>query len=72
MDKPPPKDPDKPQSGIPRREFLAYCTNAVLITLAYRAFSVFGDQDPPLPEGWRPCRKCQSCLGCVQATSVRG
>lgn len=72
MNKPDRDDPEKPRSGIPRRQFLAYCTSAVLVTLSYRAFSVFGDQDLP-PDSFNRCpNTCQQCLGCVQSTSLRG
>jgi len=72
MNKPHQDDPEKPPSGIHRRQFLAYCTSAVLLTLSYRAFSVFGDQDVPPGASDRCPNTCQQCLGCVQATSVRG
>ncbi len=63
----------KPEDIISRRKFLNYCSNAVLITAAYQAISVFGQDDLIKNEPWGRCTwNCQWCKACNKATSLRG
>ena len=63
----------KPEDLITRRKFLRYCSNTVLITAAYQAFSVFGQDDQTRNEPWGRCTwNCQFCKACNKATSIRG
>jgi hypothetical protein len=63
----------KSNGPISRRKFLHYCSNAVLITAAYQAFSLFGQDESEAGKPLDRCRwMCQACTTCMTTTSLRG